>query len=302
MGVGNWIAGSAHVAQRSAGCSSSILAMATISPGPASSTACVSAACTASSGPILTGLRALLAATTSSRLSVPEKTRMKLSFCTNGSMRVLKTWATSGPVGIGFHFDLLHRPCVAVRVPRLRATVRTWRRRRAIRSGRRPSCPNSRRSGPSVPFGHGPDDQPRQFFIGRRCSLEVPLHHPFVHLDDRLEQRLVDLAGIDQRPAGIGRHVQRADHAFESRLRARRARSAARRTCPTVPGSHSTSAGKSMFSASILLMTIMRPRPALPASSNTRRVLTSMPDLALITMAAVSTPCMAPIVWPMKSG
>ena len=31
---------------------------------------------------------------------------MKLSFCTNGSMRVLKTWATSGPSGSAFDFDL----------------------------------------------------------------------------------------------------------------------------------------------------------------------------------------------------
>ena len=57
-----------------------------------------------------------------------------------------------------------------------------------------------------------------------------------------------------------------------------------------------------MLSESILLMTIIRPRPAFFASANTRRVLTSMPDWALITIAAVSTPRMAPIVWPMKSG
>ena len=57
-----------------------------------------------------------------------------------------------------------------------------------------------------------------------------------------------------------------------------------------------------MLSASILLMTIIRPRPALPASANTRRVFTSMPAWALITIAAVSTPRIAPIVWPMKSG
>ncbi len=59
----------------------------------------VSPPCTSSKWPILTPLRALDAGTRSSLLSVPEKTRMKLSFCTNGSMRVLKTWATSGPPG-----------------------------------------------------------------------------------------------------------------------------------------------------------------------------------------------------------
>ena len=57
-----------------------------------------------------------------------------------------------------------------------------------------------------------------------------------------------------------------------------------------------------MLSASILFITMIRPRPALPASANTRRVFTSMPDWALITIAAVSTPRMAPIAWPTKSG
>ena len=47
---------------------------------------------------------------------------------------------------------------------------------------------------------------------------------------------------------------------------------------------------------------MIRPRPAFFASANTRRVLTSMPDWALMTIAAVSTPRMAPIAWPMKSG
>ena len=51
--------------------------------------------------PDLDALAGGLAGTVSSFFSVPEKTRMKLSFCTNGSMRVLKTWATSGPAGSG---------------------------------------------------------------------------------------------------------------------------------------------------------------------------------------------------------
>ena len=64
----------------------------------------------------------------------------------------------------------------------------------------------------------------------------------------------------------------------------------------------STRVGKSMLSASIRLRTMIRPRPAFLASAKTRRVFTSMPDWALMTIAAVSTPRMAPIAWPMKSG
>ena len=64
----------------------------------------------------------------------------------------------------------------------------------------------------------------------------------------------------------------------------------------------STSVGKSMLSESILLRTMIRPSPAFLASAKTRRVFTSMPDWALMTMAAVSTPRMAPIAWPTKSG
>jgi len=57
-----------------------------------------------------------------------------------------------------------------------------------------------------------------------------------------------------------------------------------------------------MFSASILLSTIIRPTPALPASLYTRRVLTSMPAWAFTTIAAVSTARRALIACPMKSG
>ena len=48
--------------------------------------------------------------------------------------------------------------------------------------------------------------------------------------------------------------------------------------------------------------TIIRPNPAMPASLNTRRVFTSMPEWALITITAVSTARKASIVWPIKSG
>ncbi len=75
-----------------------------------------------------------------------------------------------------------------------------------------------------------------------------------------------------------------------------------RQALPNISWMLSSRAGKSMFSASILLSTTRRPRPAFFASAKTRRVFTSMPDWALTTTAAASTARRAPIVWPMKSG
>ncbi len=80
-------------------CNSSTLATATMLPGPASSTGEVSEAWTSSSAAIFTGFRTPETVSVLSFFSVPEKTRMKFSFCTNGSMRVLKHCATSGPAG-----------------------------------------------------------------------------------------------------------------------------------------------------------------------------------------------------------
>ena len=76
---------------------SSILTNTTIWPATAWSTLTCSAPLTDSNWPILTALPMRGTWTDESFLSVPEKTRMKLIFDTKGSMRVLKTWATSGP-------------------------------------------------------------------------------------------------------------------------------------------------------------------------------------------------------------
>ncbi len=50
----------------------------------------------------MTPFRTPTTGTIASFFSVPEKTRRKLSFWTKGSMRVLNTWATSGPAGSAF--------------------------------------------------------------------------------------------------------------------------------------------------------------------------------------------------------
>ena len=46
-------------------------------------------------------------------------------------------------------------------------------------------------------------------------ALEVALHDRLVDLDDRFQQRLADLVGIDQRACGVGGYFERAGHAAE---------------------------------------------------------------------------------------
>ena len=105
IGVGNEMGGMVKSPSVVPVCRSSTLATATIPPGPTSSTGAVSLACTSNSAPSFTPLRTPTTGTIESFFSVPEKTRMKLSFCTKGSIRVLKTWATNGPAGSAFTFD-----------------------------------------------------------------------------------------------------------------------------------------------------------------------------------------------------
>ena len=126
---------------------------------------------------------------------------MKLSFCTNGSMRVLKTCATSGPSGLsssGTSFAVLCRRASDVR------RAKTAHRQGVEQLGDADvglgrTAENRNQSA----FGDRPHDQPRQFFVGWRRAFEVPLHHLLVDLDDRLDQRLVDLVRIRQRAGGV---------------------------------------------------------------------------------------------------
>ena len=140
---------------------------------------------------------------------------MKLIFCTNGSMRVLKTWATSGAGRVGVEFDRFAGG--VLRGPRRSCPARVRRRpaRRAIPAAPRPSWPTRRRSGISVPGHDGPLDQTRQFLGRRRRALEVTLHDRLVDLDDRFQERLADVGRIDQGAGRVGGHVERAGHAAE---------------------------------------------------------------------------------------
>ena len=63
--------------------------------------------------------------------------------------------------------------------------------------------------------GDGLDDQPGELLVARLDAVEVAGHHVLVDLDDRLDERGVDVVGIDQRPAVSCRHLERAGHAAE---------------------------------------------------------------------------------------
>ena len=100
--------------------------------------------------------------TVESFFSVPEKTRMKLSFCTNGSMRVLNTWATSGPAGSAFTSTSSPAAFFAVRTSA--SGGRAQRPSASINSGRpTPVLPETQTIGNQRSLGHGLDDQPRRF-------------------------------------------------------------------------------------------------------------------------------------------
>ena len=75
-----------------------------------------------------------------------------------------------------------------------------------------------------------------------------------------------------------------------------------RHSLPNISWIDASTEGRSTFSASILLTTIMRQRFRAAAHFIIRTVLSSIPDWALITTAAVSTPASALIAWPEKSG
>ena len=47
--------------------------------------------------------------------------------------------------------------------------------------------------------GHGLDDQAGELLVGRFDAVEVAGHHVLVDLDDRFDERGVDVVGIDQR-------------------------------------------------------------------------------------------------------
>ena len=146
-------------------------------------------------------------------LSVPEKMRMKLSRCTNGSIRVLNTWAASGAAGSGLSVTV-SPSLVAVRATAVGGSEHCSSTREQLvdaDAGLGRDADDRRER----PLPNRLDAEPVELLLRRHLALEVLLHHRFVGLDDRLEHRFADLGRIDQRTLGVARHVERADDALE---------------------------------------------------------------------------------------
>ena len=97
---------------------------------------------------------------------------MKLSFCTKGSMRVLNTWATSGPAGIGLDLDLL-----AVGLGGLAHDLvgRDAADGHGVHEFGEPHARLGRHADDrdQAPLGDRLDDQARKLLLGRRGPLEI---------------------------------------------------------------------------------------------------------------------------------
>ena len=146
---------------------------------------------------------------------------MKLIFCTKGSMRVLNTWATSGPAE-----SALTSTCSPAAFCAVRA-INVGRRRADGQGVQQLGQPHARLGRNAdhrdqAALGDGPLDQSRQFLFGGRRALEVAFHDRFIHFDHRFQERLAELGRIDQGAGGVGGQFQRAGHAAEIGPRAQR--------------------------------------------------------------------------------
>ena len=141
--------------------------------------------------------------------------RMKLSFCTKGSMRVLKICATSGPAGIGRDVDRFPVGGDGGAVDRIgRQAAEDQGVQQFFHA--HPGLGRAADDGDQRAAGHGLDDQPGELLVARFDAVEVAGHHLFVDLDDRLDERGVDRRwGRPARPAMSCRHLERVGHAAE---------------------------------------------------------------------------------------
>ena len=149
---------------------------------------------------------------------------MKLSCCTNGSIRVLNTWAASGAAGSGLSVTVV-------------AVLRRRARRRPSAAARHCASTSSSSSTPtpvlvetqtigvSVPCRDRLDAQPldSSSVDGISPSKYFSITASSTSMIDSISDSLIDF-GIDQRAGGVRRHVERADDALEVVAHGRSAR------------------------------------------------------------------------------
>ena len=131
-------------------------------------------------------------------------------------MRVLKTWATSGPAGSAWTSTSVPSGLVA-----LRTTLsggRAQRARASSNSGKPvPVLAEMQTIGTSAPLAMAWIISCDRLLGRRRRPFKIPLHDRLVGDDDRLDQRLADFLGVEQGAGGVGRRIERAGHAVEIR-------------------------------------------------------------------------------------
>jgi len=157
-------------------------------------------ACTSNRAVIFTPFRTPTTGTVESFFSVPENTRMKLSFCTNGSMRVLNTWATRGPAGSALISTSSPAAFFAVRTSASGGNAQSSIA--SINSGKpMPDLPETHTIGINAPWATA-------LTISFEISSSVggvPSKYRSVtassDFDDRLQQRLANLGWIHQGPS-----------------------------------------------------------------------------------------------------
>ena len=199
---------------------------------------------------------------------------MKLSFCTNGSIRVRNTCAASGPLGSAFT-STSFSPSVPVRARLVGLSPKL------LTASKSSSIPTSaleeqHRMGISEPAATAwTASLARASSEGTSPSKYFSITSSSTSIIDSINASRISLGSTKAPSASLGCKVLTTP--FKSP------------PCPigTLSNTHwfphtsridSTTPSNSILSPSILLMTTNRPTPALPASAKTRRVLTSIPD------------------------
>ena len=117
-------------------------------------------------------------------------------------MRVLKICATSGPSGLAVTSTVFSSAATAVR---WRALGGRPQKTSASSSSFTPTpvFAEQQTMGISVPPATAWTINRRDFLVAGLDAVEVAGHHLFIDLDDRFDERGVDLVGIDQAPARL---------------------------------------------------------------------------------------------------
>ena len=200
IGVGNLIGGISSSPSVMPVWSSSFLAMATMSPGPASSMFGVLSACTESSGPILMPLRRAVRRDRRiflQRAGVDADEAQPLNERVDPRLEHLggQRRGSDRPLSVTVSPSL-----VAVRVTAVGGSEH-WTSTSSNSSMPTPILVEMQTIGVRVPCRTASTQSRSSSSFDRHFAFEVLLHHRLVGLDDRLDDRLAELGRIEERTA-----------------------------------------------------------------------------------------------------